>query len=67
MMAFQLTKPIKLNNVFNDDGVFKFVLQEVTATSFDNFELRIADYYKYFPKEHEEDGTQPISGKESWL
>lgn len=67
MMAFQLTKPIKLNNVYNDEGVFKFVLQEVTATSFDNFELRIADYYKYFPKEHTEDETQPISGKESWL
>ena len=67
MMAFQLTKPIKLNNVFNENGVFKFVLQEVTATGDDNFELQIADYYKYFPREHTEDGTEPISGKGSWL
>lgn len=67
MMAFQLTKPIKLNNVFNGDGVFKFVLQEVTATGDDNFELQIADYYKYFPKEQTDDGTKPIVRKESWL
>lgn len=66
MMAFQLTKPIKLNNVFNGDGVYKFVLQEVTATGDDNFELQIADYYKYFPKEQTDDGTKPIR-KESWL
>lgn len=67
MMAFMLTKPIKLNNVFNENGVFKFVMQEVTATGDDNFELQIADYYKYFPREHTDDDTEPISGKESWL
>lgn len=67
MMAFQLTKPIKLNNVYNGEGVFKFVLQEVTATGDDNFEMRIADYYKHFPKEDVDDGTEAIAGKDKWL
>ena len=67
MMAFQLTKPIKLNNVYNGDGVFKFVLQEVTATGDDNFELQIADYYKHFPKTSSEDSTEPIHKEGSWL
>ncbi len=67
MMAFQLTKPIKLNNVYNGDGVFKFVLQEVTATGDDNFELQIADYYKHFPKTPAEDSTEPIHKEGSWL
>lgn len=67
MMAFQLTKPIKLNNVYNGNGVFKFVLQEVTATGDDNFELQIADYYKHFPKEPIDDNTDPIDRKGSWL
>ena len=33
------------------------MLQEVTATEFDNHELGIADYYRYFPKESSEDGS----------
>ena len=67
MMAFQLTKPIKLNNVYNGEGVYKFVLQEVTATGDDNFELQIADYYKYFPKETEVDLTSPDTERKVWL
>lgn len=35
---------------YGEDGCFKFVLQEVTATVNDNFDLGIADYYKHFPK-----------------
>lgn len=35
---------------YGENGVFKFVLQEVTATGDDNFELQIADYYKHFPE-----------------
>lgn len=48
-LAYQLTKPFKLTNVFNGDGVFKFILQEVASTEDDNHLLGIADYYKYFP------------------
>lgn len=50
-MAYQLTKPFKLTNIFNGRGVYKFILQEVASTDDDNHELGIADYYKYFPHE----------------
>lgn len=49
-LAYLLTKPLKLGASFNNEGVFQFVLQEVTATGDDNHELGIADYYKHFPK-----------------
>lgn len=51
MLAYSLTKPLKFSRVYNDVGVFKFVLQEVVTTEFDNQELGIADYYRHFPKE----------------
>lgn len=50
MLAYELTKPWKLGGTYNGAGVFKFVLQEVNTTDNDNQELRIADYYKYYPK-----------------
>ena len=65
-LAYQLTKPLKLGHSFGEDGVFKFVLQEVTATADDNFELQVADYYKHFTKEKEDDTTSPTN-KERWL
>lgn len=49
-MSFILTKPLKVGTPYNQEGVFKFVLQESTATKDDNHELGIADYYKYFPR-----------------
>lgn len=67
-LAYLLTKPLKAGHIYNEtDGVFKFVLQEVTATANDNFELQIADYYKYFPKEHEEDTSSADTGRKVWL
>ena len=48
-LAYSLTKPLKLGGAYNKQGVYKFVLQEVTTTDDDNIELRIADYYKHFP------------------
>lgn len=49
-LAYLLTKPFKLGGIYNGDGVYKFVLQEVVGTEDDNQELGIADYYKHFPK-----------------
>lgn len=75
-LAYLLTKPLKLGTIFNSKGVFKFVLQEVTATEYDNHELSIADYYKYFPKTSVNDkdvSTTPDdrisqeTGKKVWL
>lgn len=76
MLAYELTKPFKLGGVFNGAGVFKFVLQEVNTTDDDNQDLRIADYYKYFPRPEPDATTSDIridpsntteGGKKVWL
>lgn len=67
-MAYLLTKPLKRGITYNECGTFKFVLQEVTATEFDNHKLGIADYYKHFPSGDEEahtSETTPDSGSDS--
>lgn len=75
-LAYLLTKPLKLGSTFNNAGVFKFVLQEVTATADDNHELGIADYYKHFKKTTAGDGNEVTesdddmhegTGKKVWL
>lgn len=53
--AYSLTKPLKVGSVYNNEGVYRFVLQEVVSTENDNHELGIADYYKYFSKDETED------------
>lgn len=61
-MAFKLTKPLKVGNRYNEEGCYKFVLSEGDTTDYDNFDLMIPDYYKYFPKE---DGTfKPVIAEE---
>lgn len=70
VLAYALTKPLKLSNVFNGNGIFKFVLQEVNTTDDDNQELRIADYYIHFPKDTATTPEPPIGdkpGKKVWL
>lgn len=49
VLAYRITKPNKLFNVFNGSGVFKFILNEVALTDEDNKQLRIADYSKWKP------------------
>ena len=49
VLAYQITKPNKLFNIYNGDGVFRFILNEVELTDDDNIELRIADYYNWKP------------------
>lgn len=75
-LAYLLTKPLKLGATFNGEGVFKFVLQEVTATGDDNHELGVADYYKHFPKipvnggngsTGTDDNVSEETGKKVWL
>lgn len=71
-LAYALTKPLKLGGTYNNQGVFKFVLQEVTATQDDNHELGIANYYKYFPVSEVQEIPQDNSpddqtNKRRWL
>lgn len=57
-LAYTLSKPLKVGHVYNDKGIFIFVLQEVVSTDNDNLELGIADYYKHFSRNEEEDGGE---------
>ncbi len=57
MLAYELTKPLKVGRIYNGTGVYKFVLQEVNTTDEDNQELGIADYYHYFPREQGSSGS----------
>lgn len=51
VLAYRLTKPLKLGGNYNGKGVFTFVMTECNTEDSDNMELRIANYYDYFPKE----------------
>lgn len=42
--AYQITKSNKLFNVYDGEGVFRFILNEVQLTDRDDVERRIADY-----------------------
>lgn len=70
-LAYQLTKPMKLGWDFNNDGCYKFVLQEVESTDYDNLEEYIADYYKYFPRTMDDsidpEKNKTEEGKDVWL
>lgn len=50
--AYQITKSNKLFNVYNGEGVFRFILNEVQLTDVDDTDRRIADY-----KSRMEDGS----------
>ena len=56
-LSYLLTKPLKVGHVYGDNGVYSFVLQEVVSTDDDNMEESIADYYKYFPKSEDSEGS----------
>ena len=67
-LAYILSKPLKTGLTYNGEGIYKFVLQEVTATADDNHELGIADYYKYL--NHSDDESPVMTETEErkvWL
>ena len=70
-LAYLLTKPLKGTLIYNNQGTYSFVLQEVQTTEYDNQELGIADYYKHFPKndttDTDDDTEQSSAGKKVWL
>lgn len=54
VLAYELTKPFKLGGVggaYGQSGIVTYVMQECNTEDTDNFELHIANYYKYFPRE----------------
>ena len=71
VLAYRLTKPLKMGMNFDDDeGVFKFVLTEVPTEDTDNLELHIPNYYQYFPREEErliEEDIKDENGRKVWI
>lgn len=64
VLAYRLTKPFKLGGTYNGAGVLNFVLAECNTEDTDNFELHIANYYKYFPRDSHESASDE-SGNDS--
>lgn len=76
VLAYRLTKPFKLGGVYGNEGAMTFVLTEVNTEDDDNFELHIADYYKYFPRTEnvaenvdvqKPESVKEEGGKKVWL
>lgn len=49
-LAFQVTKPNRFFNLYNGEGVYRYILNEVNLTDNDNVEQRLADYYSWYPR-----------------
>lgn len=49
-LAFQITKPNRFFNLYNGEGVYRYILNEVNTTDNDNIEAGIADYYSWYPR-----------------
>lgn len=62
-LAYEITNPNKIYNLYKGHGVYKFILNEVNVTDNDNVEARIADYYKV-PK-NKKKKNQPSKSKKS--
>lgn len=76
VLAYELTKPFKLGGTYGDSGVVSFVMQECNTEDTDNFELHIANYYDYFPRDTGNVVQTPVeppaptdeqSGKKVWF
>lgn len=77
MTAYEITKPFKIGDILDGHGVFRFILQEVNTTADDNQELRVADYYKQFPREDtwktapdmsiDPDNNRTDDGRKVWI
>lgn len=43
-LAYEITKSNRLFNLYDDVGVYRFILNEVVLTDDDNMDIRVADY-----------------------
>lgn len=69
-LSYSLSKPLRVGRYYNGEGIYVFVLKEANSTSQDNFELGIADYYKYFTKDGDassKNDNEPSSDRKGWL
>lgn len=64
-LCYEITKPNRFFNVYNEAGIVRFILVETNLTSNDNLDLRIADFFNRAPIEVPKE--TPTEGKVSWL
>lgn len=50
VLAYQITKPNRFFNLYNGEGIYRYILNEVNVTDNDNKDLRIADYFNWKPR-----------------
>lgn len=62
VLAYRLTKPLKLGGSYDSTGVLFFVMTECNTEDDDNLDLHIANYYRYFPRETEGEDGSSVSG-----
>lgn len=72
VLAYRITKPLKVGGVYNGHGCLRFVMVEANTEDDDNLELHIANYYKYFPRRTDPvpvnpGDAKPVHGKKVWL
>lgn len=64
VLAYEISKPNRLFNVYNGNGVFRFILTETNLEDADNVTLRIANYTDWKPKTETDsdhkDSNEPI-------
>lgn len=58
-LVYRIAKPFKVGQVYNNEGVYGFMMTEENLTDFDNTELMIADYYRWFDDAHGLKGSDP--------
>lgn len=51
-LVYRITKPNRLFNIYDNEGVFKFILNEVVLEDGDNVKLQIANYKDWKPQQH---------------
>lgn len=62
VLAYQISKPNTFYNVYNGNGVYRFMLREDQVTKNDNIELMVADYYNWNSEEIQNETDESAAG-----
>lgn len=62
VLAYRISKPNTIFNLYNEKGIYSFILREDQVTKNDNKELMIADYYNWDSKKTQDDTDESVAG-----
>lgn len=62
VLAYQISKPNTFYNLYNGNGVYRFIMREDQVTKNDNKELMIADYYNWNSKARQDETDESAVG-----